>query len=84
MCGCLILFQSLTHAQRAEKALERAGIITSIIRPPRELNENSCGYAVKISDDQFDRARAALRENELMKFKAYRCEGNHVYTLIAW
>ena len=42
MTQYLILFRSLTHAQRAARALERAGITAVIIKPPQGLGGSGC------------------------------------------
>ena len=41
-----ITFRSLTHAQRAVRALERKGITATLTRLPQGLSTSGCGYAV--------------------------------------
>ncbi|MCX7615258.1 MAG: DUF3343 domain-containing protein [Clostridiales bacterium] len=79
MCNCLILFKSLTHAQRASKYLEKNGISTIISRPPMEINENSCGYALKIQEHFLNKAILMLKEVEISNFKVYVCTTNGTY-----
>ncbi len=79
MCGCLILFKSLTHAQRASKHLERYGISTVISRPPREINESSCGYSVKIQEHFLNKALELLKEIEITQYKVYVCATDGTY-----
>ena len=43
-----ITFRSLTHAQRAARALERKGFTASIAKLPQELSGRGCAYAVII------------------------------------
>ena len=45
----LILARSVTHAQRMHRQLERAGIRSRILRPPRDLTELGCAYALRIA-----------------------------------
>lgn len=45
----VILARSITYAQRMEKLLARAGIRCRIFRPPRELTELGCAYAISIA-----------------------------------
>jgi hypothetical protein len=44
----LIIARSVTHAQRMERALERAGIRAQLFRAPMELTNRGCAYAVQI------------------------------------
>ena len=46
----LIICRSLTYAQRTAQILERAGITAHILRSPRAITGEGCGYAVKISE----------------------------------
>lgn len=46
--SCLVLFKSITYAQRGVKVLERYGISTSLIRKPAQIKANGCGYAALI------------------------------------
>lgn len=45
----LILARSVTYAQRMQRQLERAGIRSRILRPPRDLTDLSCAYALRIA-----------------------------------
>lgn len=79
MCGCLILFKSLTHAQRASKHLDKYGISTVISRPPMEINENSCGYSLKIQEHFLNKAIELLMEIDITHFKVYVCTTEGTY-----
>ena len=48
MTHYLITFRSLTHAQRAARVLERAGITTAVIKAPQGLSSNGCAYALTL------------------------------------
>ncbi len=52
-----ISFRSLTHAQRAVRALERSGLTAVVARLPQGVSPKGCGYAIIISR----RIREALR-----------------------
>ena len=43
-----ITFRSVTFAQRAEKALVRRDIVCSLQRTPRWMEEQGCGYALRL------------------------------------
>jgi hypothetical protein len=56
----LIMCRSLTYAQRAVFALERAGITVATARAPQELTDGGCGYCVKVSERRFRDALKVL------------------------
>ena len=41
-----ITFRSVTFAQRAEKLLNQKGFRVSLMRTPRWMEEQGCGYAL--------------------------------------
>lgn len=51
-----ITFRSVTHAQRAQEALSRAGIRTALGRTPRNLEQRGCGYRLQTEGMEFFRA----------------------------
>ena len=67
----LILCRSLTHAQRTAQALERAGIICHMMRMPKQIAAEGCGYCVKVSERWISRALVLLRQNELTPKQIY-------------
>lgn len=58
----LIMCRSLTYAQRAVYALERAGITVATARAPQELTDGGCGYCVKVSERRFRDALNVLNK----------------------
>lgn len=48
MIFCMITFRSVTPAQRGESALRRAGLECSVQRTPRWMEEQGCGYSLKV------------------------------------
>lgn len=56
----LIMCRSITYAQRAQRALERAGIYGAVVRVPVELSENGCGYGVRVSQRDVDAASRVI------------------------
>ena len=61
----IILARSVTYAQRMQKSLGRAGIRSYIFRPPRDLTDMGCAYAVRIAISDLPEARAALQRDGL-------------------
>ena len=58
----LITCRSLTYAQSAARALERAGITATILRTPKGLGKEGCSYCVKVSERRGALALTILRE----------------------
>ena len=71
-----ITFRSVTFAQRAEKLLNHRRLRVSLMRTPRWMEEQGCGYALKIwSEDIFPVIRF-LRENKVQLRKVYAQQEN--------
>ena len=71
MRQCLITFRSVTPAQRAEALLRRSGIPARIQRTPRWMEEQGCGYSLRVSCGQITQAAQLLRANQLSFRKIY-------------
>lgn len=59
---CLILFRSLTYAQRAARMLERSGITATIRRAPQGLTDRGCTYCVRLRAQKLQDALALLAQ----------------------
>ena len=70
MTQYLISFRSLTHAQRAARLLERAGLTVTVRRTPAGLSQSGCGYAVALRKRAAE-AVALLRERQLFTGKLF-------------
>ena len=66
-----ITFRSVTLAQRGEGILRKAGIGCQLLRTPRWMEEQGCGYALKLWTNQIDVAVHLLRENKIQLRKVY-------------
>jgi len=66
-----ITFRSVTFAQRAEKLLNRRGIRVSLMRTPHWMEEQGCGYALKLWTNDILDAVTRLRENRIQLRKVY-------------
>lgn len=66
-----ITFRSVTFAQRAEKLLNQRGYRSSIMRTPRWMEEQGCGYALKLWTNQIELAVNQLQENKIQLRKVY-------------
>jgi hypothetical protein len=76
---CLIACRSLTYAQRAGAVLERAGITSRLIRTPRSISEEGCGYSVKISEQKLKDALDAIGRAEVSILRVYEENGDGSY-----
>ena len=59
----IILARSVTYAQRMQKSLSRAGIRCPIFRPPRDLTNLGCAYALRVSVSDLTAALTALHKD---------------------
>ena len=66
-----ITFRSVTFAQRGEKILTAAGIRCSLLRTPRWMEEQGCGYALKLWTDSIASAAGLLREHKIQLRRIY-------------
>ncbi|MGN1025308.1 MAG: DUF3343 domain-containing protein [Faecousia sp.] len=66
-----ITFRSVTVAQRGEKILNAAGIRCAVRRTPRWMEEQGCGYCIRLSGSEVPDALALLRKNQLSWRKVY-------------
>ena len=66
-----ITFRSVTFAQRGEKLLNRHQIRCDLMRTPRWMEEQGCGYALKLRTDDIRRALTLLGENRVQMRRVY-------------
>ena len=55
-------FRSVTAAQSAAKRLEQAGIAAAMLRTPRGLQKQGCGYSLRVRAGQFSEAHRLLTQ----------------------
>ena len=67
-----ITFRSVTFAQRGEKILTAAGIRCSLLRTPRWMEEQGCGYCLRLGTDRIREAIGLLEGAGLPYRKVYR------------
>ena len=82
MKDCLITFRSVTPAQRGEGVLRRGGYICSLQRTPRWMEEQGCGYCLKLGRSRMNEAVSLLREEQIAFRKVYyQTDGTNVEEL---
>ena len=67
----LLTCRSLTYAQKSARALERAGITAIVVRVPREIAAEGCGYSVRISEKWLSQALVTLKSAGLYPIKVF-------------
>lgn len=80
MVSYLILCRSLTYAQRTARILEREGVRGSVMRLPRAISTEGCGYCVKISEHWLVTALTALKREGMGPKQVYMEREDHTYS----
>ena len=68
---CMITFRSVTPAQRGEGLLHRSGLECSIQRTPRWMEEQGCGYSIRVQCQDVMPALELLRAHDISFRKVY-------------
>ena len=66
-----ITFRSVTLAQRGEQVLNKAAIRASLLRTPKWMETQGCGYSLRLWTDQIKPAVAMLREQGIQFRRIY-------------
>ena len=66
-----ITFRSVTYAQRAERLLQQKGIRCALQRTPRWMEEQGCGYCLRLQTRDGSEAIRLLREQQMPLRKTY-------------
>ena len=73
-----LTFRSITQAQRAERAYGRAGMVCTMRRTPRWMEERGCGYGVEVKCVDLGAALEVLRREKIPFRKSYLLHGDGV------
>ena len=68
---CMITFRSVTPAQRAECEIKGLGLFCALQRTTRRMEEQGCGYSLRLRLQDAPRAVSRLREKEIPFRKTY-------------
>lgn len=71
MVNYLMIFRSLTYAQKAARLLESAGISAIIHRAPHLDAEEGCSFAVKVSEKSMTSALSVLTGSGMPPAKVF-------------
>lgn len=70
-----ITFRSVTPAQRGERLLQKSGFRCTLQRTPKWMQENGCGYCLRLGTDRIGDAVALLERSGVPFRKVYRQNG---------
>ena len=68
---CYITFRSVTLSQKGESILGRAGVACSLRRTPRWMEEQGCGYSLRLRQGDASKAVELLRQAGISYRKVY-------------
>lgn len=71
-----ITFRSVTLAQRGEKLLTKNGYRCTLQRTPRWMEEQGCGYALRVWTKDVTEAVELLRGNNVLLRRIYLQRGD--------
>ena len=66
-----ITFRSVTYAQQGERLLKGSGFRCVLQRTPRWMEEQGCGYALKIRAAEIEPATALLAQRQIPIRRVY-------------
>ena len=66
-----ITFRSVTVAQQGEGILRKAGIGCQLLRTPRWMEEQGCGYCLRLRSADMEPVLEILRSGNVQFRKAY-------------
>ena len=72
MYFCLITFRSITPAQQGERILRQAGFDITLGRTPKWMEEQGCGYSLRMRCPDTLRCVEELRQKKIVFRKIYR------------
>ena len=73
---CMITFRSVTPAQRGESILRGGGLECSVRRTPRWMEEQGCGYSLRVRHNETQSAVQMLRTEQVPFRKVYLLREN--------
>ena len=67
-----VTFRSVTFAQRGEQVLQKAGIRVTLLRTPKWMEQQGCGYSLRLWTDDPGSAIKVLEIYQIPWRKLYR------------
>ena len=75
----LILFRSLTYAQRGARAIEHGGIRANITKAPQGTTDRGCTYCVRVPESMLYRALGLLDAAGIGHGRIFRADADGTY-----
>ena len=72
-----ITFRSVTFAQRAEEILRKTGVSCTLQRTPRWMEEQGCGYCLRLRTGDVTGAVGLLRQYKVRFKRVYVQQGDN-------
>ena len=69
-------FRSVTAAMRGSRLLADQAIRSLTVRTPKQLQEQGCGYSLRLQTRQISEAVKLLRQEQIPMRKLYRQNGD--------
>lgn len=66
-----VTFRSVTFAQRGEQVLQKAGIRCTLLRTPKWMEQQGCGYCLRLRPEGVHRAVELLRQKNVPLRRVY-------------
>lgn len=76
MYDYFLTFRSVTTAMKGSRILERVGIKTLLSRTPKALQQQGCGYSLKVRSEHLQEAQTVLFQEDVRFNKIYSRENN--------
>ena len=68
---CYITFRSVTYAQRGERVLNGAGVGCTLQRTPKWMEQQGCGYCLRLRMEDVHQAVELLRQKNVPLRRVY-------------
>ena len=79
MLSYLLICRSITYAQRTARALESAGIRASVVRLPKNISIDGCGYCVRITGHGIATALSIVKNAGLPPVRIFARDDNGIF-----
>lgn len=67
-------FRSVTTGQKAIQILQKAGITARLLRTPKDMAKEGCGYSVRVNEQTYTVAVGVLRSSGVAYSKVFRVD----------
>ncbi len=68
---CMITFRSITPAQRGESILRKTGIDCAVLRTPKWMEDQGCGYSLRVKCQDIQKGVLTLKSSNIPFRKVY-------------